>query len=205
VDFTIADFVADLRAATPSNAAELVVPHHAEHEAKLREAHTRLLRAGKRSLAEARLRLEQHQERSASALKQLIARRRRALDEQHKRLAALHPRARLHRDRAALQALRTRLEARVRQEIDRRRRAFVQAAGKLDAMSPLKVLERGYSLTRNAAGHVLTDARETAVGETVNVRLLRGELELVVQSIRPDSSDEPKAGDEPGPDGGERG
>ncbi len=187
VDFTIADFVADLRAATPSNAAELVVPLFADAEARLKDAYGRLLRSGRRTLVEARQRLDVAQERTTAAFKQGIARRRRLLDTEGRKLAGLHPKTRLDRDRAVLLALRKRLETRIRVELDQRRRAFATSAGKLDAMSPLKVLERGYSLTRDAAGKVLTLAADVSAGDPVTVKLARGELECVVQSVVPQS------------------
>src|SRR6185437_12790906 len=174
VDFTIADFVADHRAATPSAAAELVVPLFADASLRLDEAHARLLRAGKRAIGDARQRLDTAEERAASAARQVIARRRRLVDDLGRRLAALHPRARVQRDRAALVALHSRLQGRLRLILDGRRRAFATSAGKLDALSPLAVLERGYSLTRAADGTVVTQAAQVAPGEAVTVRLSRG-------------------------------
>src|SRR5213075_1780770 len=87
VDFTIADFVADVRAPTPSAAAELVVPLFADAEARLAESHQRLLRGGRRALAEARQRLDQELTRGAQAVQQSMARRRRLLDGDARRLA----------------------------------------------------------------------------------------------------------------------
>ncbi len=212
VDFTIADFVADARAPTPSGAAELVVPNFADLEHRLSEAGKRLMRAGTRVVAEARLRTDGELQRAAQSLRGQLARRRRALDTEHKRLAALHPRARLHRDRAALVELQRRLLAhperrleraraelvrydqrlatRLREALGKRRREFGVAVGKLEAMSPLGVLERGYSLTRTADGAVVTDAAQVAPGDRVQVRLSRGELDCVVQSAGRQGADE---------------
>ncbi|HEX4460991.1 MAG TPA: exodeoxyribonuclease VII large subunit, partial [Polyangia bacterium] len=113
VDFTIADFVADARAPTPSGAADLVVPHLGELRQRLDECTKRLMRDGKRLVAESRLKLDSELGRAQQALAQQLARRRRALDDGARRLAGLHPRARLHRDRLALQQL----ERRVRQQL----------------------------------------------------------------------------------------
>ena len=162
------------------------------------------MRDGKRALGEARLRIDGEVSRGAHALRGQLARRRRALDDAHKRLAGLHPRARLHRDRAALVELQRRLhahpprlfdraraeldrydkrlEVRLREALEKRRRAFGVAVGKLEALSPLAVLERGYSLTRTPDGTVVTDAGKVAPGDHVRVRLSRGELDCVVQS-----------------------
>jgi exodeoxyribonuclease VII large subunit len=212
VDFTIADFVADARAPTPSGAAELVVPHLAEQAHRLEECTKRLLRDGGRIIADARLRIDGEVERAAHATRAGLVRRRRALGELDRRLAGLHPRARLGRDRAALTELERRLQAhpqrlfdRARAELDRhdkrlaleirraldgRRRGFGVAVGKLEAMSPLAVLERGYSLTRTPDGGVVTDAAQVAPGDTVRVRLLHGELGCVVQSAERATDDE---------------
>ena len=122
------------------------------------------------------------------------------------------PRARLHRDRAALVALERRLQAhperlfdraraeldrqdmrlalKLREALDQRRRAFGVAVGKLEAMSPLAVLERGYSLTRTPDGGVVTDAGQVAPGAELRVRLLHGELGCVVQSVDREGADD---------------
>jgi exodeoxyribonuclease VII large subunit len=127
-------------------------------------------------------------------------------------MAALHPRARLGRDRASLVALQRRLythppmrleraraeldridkrlDARLRDALEKRRREFGVAVGKLEAMSPLKVLQRGYSLTRKPDGTVVTDAAQVEAGEPVKVRLSRGELDCVVQSADREGADE---------------
>jgi exodeoxyribonuclease VII large subunit len=204
VDFTIADFVADARAPTPSGAAELVVPNFVDLEHRLTESGKRLMRAGSGVVAEARLRIDGELNRATQALRTQLMRRRRALDGELKRMAALHPRARMQRDRAALVELEgrlhalpprlfdraraaldacdKRLEVRLREAMEKRRRAFGVAVGKLEAMSPLAVLERGYSLTRGPGGAVVTDAAQVQPGEHVQVRLSRGELDCVVQS-----------------------
>jgi exodeoxyribonuclease VII large subunit len=78
--------------------------------------------------------------------------------------------------------LHRRLEARIRRLLDERKRAFAAAAGKLDALSPLAVLERGFSLTRDADGHVVTRASQVKPGDSVEVKLARGTLDCRVQS-----------------------
>ncbi len=186
VDVTIADYAADARAATPSMAAELVVPLIEEAEARQREMHTRLLRAGKRSLGDARQRLDAAEQRAAGAMRQLIARRRRMLDEHSRKLEAQHPRARVLRNRAGIQAFHERLRNAIRRALDGRRRQFGGLAGKLDALSPLGVLERGYSLVRTPEGHVVTSAAEVKPGDHVEVKLSRGQLGCVVESSDPD-------------------
>jgi len=212
VDFTIADFVADVRAPTPSGAAELVVPSLAEEGRRLEECTKRLMRDGKRILGEARLKLDSELQRGAQALHAQAGRRRRALDAEAKRLLASHPRARLSRDRAALDQLARRLLAwpgarlarernqlvtlhdrlgqRAQQALEGRKRGFALAAGKLQALSPLAVLERGYALALGPGGHVLTDATAAQPGDRVTVKLARGELDCRVQSPVPEGADD---------------
>ena len=185
VDFTIADFVADVRAPTPSAAAELVVPLLAHLEARLDESRRRLTRAGTRLVADGRLALDDAVQRGGRAVALRVTRHRRALEDAHRRLAALHPRARLGADRARLDALRARLTNGARAHLVERRRAYEAAAGTLSALSPLRVLERGYAIARDEAGRVLTGSDGVEPGARVEVLLSRGALECRVESGRP--------------------
>ena len=182
VDFSISDFVADVRAPTPSAAAEVVVPLLANLETRLDEARRRLLRAGARRIADGRLALDDELGQANKLLLQRIARERRALTDVQRRLAALHPRARLAADRAKLAALSSRLATAVRRRLTDRRRTFEATLGTLSALSPLRVLERGYSITKSEAGHVVRDAATVRPGDAIEVVLLRGALKARVLS-----------------------
>ena len=188
VDFTIADFVADVRAPTPSAAAELVVPLFAHLATTLDDARRRLLRAGAHTIADGRLAIDDLVARSGRALLQRIARDRRALTESQRRLASLHPRARLADDRAKLQALSGRLATAMQRRLSDRRRELAATAGTLSALSPLRVLERGYAITRDERGQVVTDSSQTATGKRVEVLLSRGALLCRVESTCPADS-----------------
>ena len=146
-DVTISDFVADLRAATPSNAAELAVPDQAELRARLEALQKQLATALQRRAQLARSRLEALTDRPA--LKdplRPVQDRRQTLDRLTERLAAAQS--------AALSARRTRL---------------TRLAAGLDAMSPLKVLGRGYAIVSDERGSVLTRAAEASPGQTVRI------------------------------------
>jgi exodeoxyribonuclease VII large subunit len=188
------------------------VPSFEELHHRLAECTRRLMRDGRRLLAEARLQLDGELARGTQALRDQLARRRRALDGDARRLAGLHPRARLHRDRAALAQLghrltqlatqrlprerarlvelRQRLGLRAHQLLDGRKRNLALAAGRLDALSPLAVLQRGYALARRSDGHVVTDAADVQPGDTLEVKLARGRLDCRVQSVEPEGADD---------------
>jgi exodeoxyribonuclease VII large subunit len=185
VDFTIADFVADLRAPTPSAAAELVVPLFSQLGAELEHIERRLVRAGTRTLADGRQRLDDAVTRSARALHRRIGVDRRALEVESRRLAHLHPRARLSDDRGRLEGLRARLEKATRMKLVERRRSYEAAAGTLSALSPLRVLERGYAIARTTEGHVLTGPESVQPGDEVEVLVSRGVVACRVESTRP--------------------
>ena len=224
VDVTIADLVADVRAATPSQAAEIVVPDRAALEHRLDALHRRLVRALERQLLDQRARLEQLRTQLVEGGRGLSQGPRRRMMALERALGQQHPRARVADDRRRLEGLRRRLvtagrrlpaEARAelatldralqrcgralprraRVQFDRlitrlhsggpglSRRArlrLAQAAGKLDALSPLRVLERGYAVVTGPGGQVVTDAREVATGDELGVRLCRGRLRAQV-------------------------
>jgi exodeoxyribonuclease VII large subunit len=203
VDVSICDLVADLRAATPSNAAELVVPD-AQALSRTLEASTRSLeRALDGRLAAERLRLERLGRRLSDPRHALGAFRRRldvvsqklgglvrrqltaqrAVLAQHTtRLGRHDPRAQLARDRRALEALHTRLAGLGRQTVQHRRGKLAELLARLDAMSPVKVLARGYAIAlHERTGKALLSSDDVEVGERIRVRLSHGELRALVE------------------------
>ncbi|MDH3419967.1 MAG: exodeoxyribonuclease VII large subunit [Gammaproteobacteria bacterium] len=198
IDFTIADFVADRRAPTPSGAAELAVPDGAEWLARVESIEQRLRGSTERSLAQRAtfaqtLRHRLHRahpgvqlQQAGQRLDDLEARLRRELvatlknrDAELARIdAALRsvaPRVQLTRLAERCQwASRSLGQAIVAALAVQRRR--LEAAGRaLDSISPLATLERGYAIaTRASDGRILTDAQDIVVGDKVRVRLRRG-------------------------------
>ncbi len=162
-DFTICDFAADLRAPTPSAAAELAIPVRREQELNLRQLENRLTRSLGRQLDRQRLRLQHCLQSKAM---------RRPLE--------LVDRRRLDLDRFDL-ALRQSMQVR----LNRAERSFSIVAGKLDALSPLKVLARGYGVVSSAAtGRTLLSTALVNRGDIVDVRLSDGILQCEVQKIK---------------------
>jgi exodeoxyribonuclease VII large subunit len=207
VDFTIADFVADVRAATPSNAAELVVKEKRAVVESLGDLGGRLRRGMARALASHRDRLERARARRvltdpARPLRDLTrrlddarARLRRAalaaVGRAERRVAladrglrVLSPVARTINGRRALTDLEARLGRAVHRRLDRARHGLGGAAGRLDSLSPLAVLGRGYSLTRTPDGRIVRSWREVGAGDAVRVVLHEGSLDCRVDATR---------------------
>ena len=157
-DVTIADFVADLRAATPSNGAELAVPDMAELLSTLQGSGTRLIQAQLKQLEREEVRLEN------------LARKRVLTD----------PSAFLQDRKMYLDFVQQKLAGAARMTLDGDERRFAQLAAKLDAMSPLKVLGRGYAMAQLEDGTVLRSAQQADIGDRVQVRLGEGTLSCTV-------------------------
>jgi len=163
-DFTIADLVADVRAATPSAAAELVVPVRAEMARRLDVLALRLRRAVMDRIAEGRGRLENCRQRvMRRPLEVICGMRGQTVDDLRRRL-----------ERAAGQCLR------------QHRHSLAALAGRLQALSPLATLARGYSICSAPGRPVVRSAAEVADGEKVTVQLHRGRLFCLVEESRPD-------------------
>lgn len=157
-DVTISDYVADLRAATPSNGAELAVP---DQDA---------LRQGLDAMSSA----------MATALQRNLRSARQQLNALSASPALKSPTGYLDQKRRALEHCAARLRSAQVQELGRKRQKYVALTAKLDAMSPLKVLTRGYAMVQNDDGTVLRSVRQAAVGDTVHIRLSDGEMRATV-------------------------
>jgi exodeoxyribonuclease VII large subunit len=202
-DVTIADFVADLRAPTPSAAAELVVPLREELLDRVGVARAKSTQALRYRLAmwERRLR-QQGIERALNILHRRIGRNLQRIDEieygmrerlrtsfaerersrraLESRLRRFDIRPRLAADRRRLDAAHTAALMAIRARLERRRRAWEQLAAKLSQLSPLRILERGYAIVRSQ-NRILKDAAEAPGGTHIHVRLAKGELEATVE------------------------
>lgn len=157
-DVTISDYVADLRAATPSNAAELAVP---DQDA---------LRQNLDAMSSA----------MASALSRQLKAARRHLNVLSQSPALRSPTGYIEQREKSLELLKNRLIAAQNQSITRKNQRYIAAVSKLDAMSPLKVLTRGYSMAQTEAGEVLRSVRQVELGERVSVLLSDGKLSATV-------------------------
>ena len=165
-DVTLADFAADLRAPTPSAAAELSTPD-----------------ATQLATIIGRLR-----DRATAALIGRAAERRRHLDAERRALAGLAPDIGAARQRAA--DLVDRGSRAVAERLARRRMTVTAAYDALRTLSPVATLDRGYAVARTADGRILRDAAETGSGDALHVILARGTVETRVERTRPDGTED---------------
>ncbi|WP_281630403.1 exodeoxyribonuclease VII large subunit [Vibrio sp. St2] len=203
IDVTIADFVADMRAPTPSAAAELVSrdnSHKAQainaRQHKLHSAIRHYLTKHKQTTSTLQHRLERqhpsHQlQRQSQQLDELSVRLQRSMERylttrsqnverQQYKLQLHSPVARLNEQKLSLQRLEQTLMDAMDRKLLNSRHQLALAAEKLDTVSPLATLKRGYSITQDASGKVLTKAAETKTGDTLVTRLSDGEIHSTV-------------------------
>lgn len=160
-DVTISDFVADRRASTPSNAAEIAVPDMAE-----------LLRA-----------LSGSEDRLAQSIRRTLERQDKRLEELRTKRVLTDPTAFLQDRRLQLDYVQQKLAAAARGQLEEDVRRFTRLTASLDALSPLKVLGRGYAMAQSADGTILRDSAQTAAGDRIRVQLAQGGLNCTVDSI----------------------
>lgn len=161
-DVTISDFVADVRAATPSNAAELAVP---DQDA-----------------------LRQMLDGYSAAITNAMSRQVKAAQQHLKVLsespALKSPESYLFQRKQALMLLRNRLTSVQEQQLNRKMKYFVGVTAKLDAMSPLKVLSRGYAMVQRTDGKLIRSIDDVAVGDNLHLTLGDGSLKVTVNSLK---------------------
>jgi len=160
-DVTIADYVADLRAATPSNAAELAVPDENELRDSLLSREVRLTQAMRRKLSEKRAKI----------------------DGLSSRRVMQYPTAYIDQKRLELDSTQNALISRYERLLNAKNNQFIRSAAWLDALSPLKVLGRGYSIATDSNENTVTDAERINIGDRLNVSLSRGALKCTVDEV----------------------
>jgi exodeoxyribonuclease VII large subunit len=191
IDFTIADFAADVRAPTPSAAAELVVPDAQEWLDAFTQFAARLQRCMRRRIEERRERLRWlgAQAQRLDELEQCLVRAmRRRLQEQGERLrwlsgraSLVSPSARLKLQLSRLESLDQRLGRAWRQAMSSRREKLLPLIRTLQAVSPLATLERGYAIVSLESGDILRDAADAKPGAIIEARLARGRVRAKVE------------------------
>ena len=183
-DVTIADYVADLRAATPSNAAELCTPDQQELRQKITGAQTRMATLLSRQVKNCRAQLELRKNaRVLQSPENYLADRRQTLDVLTEKLG--HTMAnRLTKETAQLTLCRQHLSTAETAVLANKRKRLETKAARLDAMSPLKVLSRGYSITENDRGAAIASAKTLQPGDHIFVRFHQGSIDARVEKVR---------------------
>lgn len=201
IDFTIADFVADLRAPTPSAAAELVCKNAAELHEKIHLQYKRLLRGlahrfqlqrqkilglskqlvdPKRRLQDLTLRCDELSQRLENGMARYFERRRQTLKLLLSNLPS--PREIILRQRQQMDMLKTRLEGHVLRHLEARKSSLVRLTSLLDAVSPLKVLDRGFSIARKQ-GVVVKSASQLKKDDVIELSLGKGQVQARVEKV----------------------
>jgi exodeoxyribonuclease VII large subunit len=204
-DFTIADFVADVRASTPSAAAELVVNTRREfdkHVADLRQTladqlryrilvlsrrvHELGARRGFRRpldlLRQQRQRADELTSRLAHALRANLAQSTKRFNAAHKHIVAFDFRMKIAAVRLRLEKLQLELAARSERALRQKRERLDRLRLQLNERSPLRVLERGYAIATDSTGQILRSSTQVSIGDAVTLRLLNGRLTTSVTS-----------------------
>ena len=206
IDFALTDFVADVRAATPSAAAELVSPDQSQYLAALTQLQQRLSRAVRRQLAQQQPRLMQLQQR----LQQLHPQRR--LEQQQQRLDELQlrlqrrmqqqlqtarrqhsylqqslqhlsPAKAIKQQQLQLQQLAKRLQQAQQQQLKYSSQQLARLSAQLHTVSPLATLARGYSISFDSQQQALTNSAQLKVGDAISTRLAQGSFSAVVTQV----------------------
>lgn len=168
MDFTLCDLVADRRAKTPTEAGEFAVPD---------------IHLGLREVQSLR-------DRSRRALGRLTRDARLGLSDLERRLHLCHPSQKLQRSSEELRGLSARLDQSILLHLNHHRSALQGLAGRLDALSPLNVLQRGFALVRDtASGKILVNAKDAKLGGELEIQLAAGALRAQVSKIEPNTEE----------------
>ena len=207
VDFTIADFVADVRAPTPSGAAEIIVPNQSDWLRQISAFATRIARVGRRALDDRaqeldwlgrrlvasspaatlqrqRDSLREHSGRLKSAMRQQLLEQKNTLQETRSELMNLSPALSVQRSISRLQQLRQRLATSTRNTVRDTSHKLALLGRALNSVSPLATLDRGYAIVKHEdSGEVLTNAAEVKPGKDIRAQLSRGEIVATVKRV----------------------
>jgi|TARA_B110000116_G_scaffold272130_1_gene295351 exodeoxyribonuclease VII large subunit len=203
-DFTIADFVADIRAPTPSAAAELLSPDREEilaafegHEVLLEDALWRKMDASQQKLEHLRARLRHPGDkingwaqqldgleiRLTRAVKSELHEQQQQLQQLKLRQSRFHPQEKLHDLQQQLKYLQQRLQHETDINLQQQRQRLAKACELLDSVSPLNTLKRGYAMVTDKAGNIVYDAANVSCGDSVSTQLASGKIICKVEKI----------------------
>lgn len=205
-DFTIADFVADLRAPTPTAAAEMAVPHIEEVSERIKAKENRLMRAASEKIRSSRNRhqailnayvmrnpqalyrqqferADRLQEQLIHRTKLLVDRKKTAVQHASFRLSRMGPGPRIEFEAVQLEKIKKRLHWLTQSAVNEKKSAFQQNIAMLDALSPLKVMERGYSLIYSDDEILIKTVQDVEKGDRIRVQMTDGTIHAHVDLI----------------------
>ncbi|WP_186578083.1 exodeoxyribonuclease VII large subunit [Aquibacillus kalidii] len=212
-DFTISDFVADLRAATPTGAAELAVPSQDELRERIGNLTRSLERTLKTSLTKSKERLEQLAKSYAFRYpEQLVKQKEQELDRNverltkslnnlqtnqsqqwlniHKRLTQQHPNKQIIQLSQDMSQLVSRMNRAINNSVQVKEKRFSSTIDKLTLLNPLNTMKRGYSISYSKDGKVIQSTKQIQLGDQVSIKVLDGTLDCQVSGIEEDKKDE---------------
>ncbi len=176
VDFTICDFVADVRAPTPSGAAEIVVPDQHDWLRRLEILAARVARIGQRAVEDHAQQVDWFSSRMAAAIRRLLLARRHDVQALRGELVQLSPAVSVQRSIGRLAALRQRLAGGIHDSLSDLDHRVALLGRALHSVSPLATLDRGYAVVLDGEGRAMTDASTARSGDEIRARLSKGEL-----------------------------
>ncbi|MDZ7924836.1 MAG: exodeoxyribonuclease VII large subunit [Marinagarivorans sp.] len=206
IDFTLADFVADLRAPTPSAAAEAATPDAHALRQLIKQRRNQLTRLMQAHIHHAKQRLNLTQNRLQNPVNQLQQQRQRLdyaelqlkqaltrcliekkieLQNFKHQLQLASPAWQLKNAQRQSNDLQHRLATTFKQLVKNKRQQLGNAANLLNSLSPLQTLQRGYAIAANSEGHVISSVHETAAGQPITLKLRDGQLQTRVEAIQP--------------------
>ncbi|WP_413379815.1 exodeoxyribonuclease VII large subunit [Alkalihalobacillus sp. 1P02AB] len=207
-DFTISDFVADLRAPTPTGAAEMAVPDLKDLFIHIHQYKQRLMRQMNERVQLERRQLDRHNrsyafrypaqlirqkeqeldglmERQKRAMVQLVSGKKNTLNQLHKEVTRSHPKARIEQTTNQLKSLDDRLKAKTHETIRSKQQGFQSLITQLKLVSPLQIMERGYSLVYNKDNQMIKKTTQVTKGEHLSIQVTDGLVHChVVDTIR---------------------
>lgn len=205
IDFTIADFAADVRAPTPSAAAELISPNAPELLQALKEMERQLESRINSFLVQSQQQLHHTRQRLRNPKQQLQnwaqrldileiklsatqqsghALRSSLIDKLRSRLAAQNPEIAVKRNQQTIADINHRLAIAMQHKLDAQYFALSKAGGMLNIMSPLNTLKRGYAIAKDSNGAILREAKDTQKGDSLQILLGKGEISVIVASTK---------------------
>ena len=180
IDFTISDFVADVRAPTPSAAAELAVPVKAEIENQISRLRSRLGGALQNRALLRRERIPALQKAMVHALRNSVRQTQQKIDESAQTLSYRLQTA-VAEQRQRLPQIQQTMKYRLENSVQEKRRSIQRIEAQLRALNPLAVLDRGYSLTQTAGGDVVRDATAVKSGDVLKTRVAKG---IIISEVK---------------------